>query len=317
MPSIVNSLRSLADPIRLRLLLLLEAQELSVAEIQDVLGMGQSRTSSHLGQLKRAGLVQDRRSGKNIYYSLSSITGTALNGALREILEAGRQEIPEADDDQLALQVALNRRKDKAREYFNELAGRFGEEYVPGRSWKALSRMLLQLLPPMRIVDLGAGEGTLTQLLARNAVSVIAVDNSPKMVEFGTKMAREHEIRNLEYRLGDLEAPPVEAGSADLVIFSQALHHAIKPQRALEAAYALLAPHGRVTILDLLSHNFEEARELYADTWLGFSETDVMRMLTHAGFENIATTSVHRETQPPHFEVLLAIGHKKASETSE
>jgi ArsR family transcriptional regulator len=310
MPSIVNSLRSLADPIRLRLLLLLEAQELSVAEIQDVLGMGQSRTSSHLGQLKRAGLVQDRRSGKNIYYSLSSITGTALNGALREILEAGRQEIPEADDDQLALQVALNRRKDKAREYFNELAGRFGEEYVPGRSWKALSRMLLQLLPPMRIVDLGAGEGTLTQLLARNAVSVIAVDNSPKMVEFGTKMAREHEIRNLEYRLGDLEAPPVEAGSADLVIFSQALHHAIKPQAALEAAYELLVPQGRVAILDLLSHNFEEARELYADTWLGFSETDVMRMLTHAGFQNITTTSVHREQQPPHFEVLLAIGHK-------
>ncbi len=311
MPSIVNSLRSLADPIRLRLLLLLDGRELTVAELQDVLGMGQSRTSSHLGQLKRAGLVEDRRSGKNIYYTLAPDTGEpGMNGALRKILEAGRQELSEAEDDQMALQVALNRRKDKAREYFNELAGKYGRNFVPGRSWQALSRLLLQLLPPQRIVDLGAGEGVLTQLLARNAQSVIAIDISPKMVEVGKQLAKDHDFKNLEFREGDLEDPPVAPASADLAIFSQALHHATHPQKAVDAAHRLLVPGGRIAILDLLSHTFEEARELYADTWLGFSEMELTKMLSQAGFQDIITTVVHRQKDHPYFETVLAVGRK-------
>src|SRR5438876_5076977 len=273
MTSTINLLRLLADPTRLRLLLLLEEEELSVAELQQILNMGQSRISSHLAQLKRAGVVADRRAGKNVYYGATRSAGrNGTRGRVQQIIETLAREIPETARDRTALKLALRKRQDKAREYFDELAGKFGRSYVPGRSWKALSHALISLVPRLTIVDLGAGEGTLSQLLAKSARKVIAIDNSPKMVEFGSKLARKHGIKNLEYRLGDIQDPPIANESIDLAIFSQALHHAIRPERAVAAAYRMLKKQGRVIILDLLSHRFERARELYLDHWLGLSK---------------------------------------------
>src|SRR5436309_5535811 len=169
MASTINFLRLLADPTRLRLLLLLEEDELSVAELQKILGMGQSRISSHLAQLKRAGVVEDRRSGKNVYYGARKIAGrNGAAGRVQEVMRTFAREIPETSRDRTALKLTLRKRQDKAREYFDELAGKFGRSYVPGRSWKALAHALIPLLPPQVIVDLGACEGTLSQLLARN-----------------------------------------------------------------------------------------------------------------------------------------------------
>src|SRR5581483_5336970 len=108
---------------------------------------------------------------------------------------------------------------------------------------------------------------------------VIAIDNSPRMVEYGANLAKKHGVKNLEYRLGDLEDPPVVKNSVDLVILSQALHHAIKPDRALRAAHRMLKKNGRIVVLDLLTHRFEKARELYADRWLGFSEVKLHQLL--------------------------------------
>jgi ubiquinone/menaquinone biosynthesis C-methylase UbiE/DNA-binding transcriptional ArsR family regulator len=311
MSSTINLLRLLADPTRLRLLLLLEQEELSVAELQQVLGMGQSRISSHLAQLKRAGVVEDRRAGKNVYYGAAKAAGK--NGArnrIREILQLLAREVPETARDRTALKLALRKRQDKAREYFDELAGKFGRSYVPGRSWKALSHALISLVPRLTIVDLGAGEGTLSQLLAGNARKVIAVDNSPKMVEFGSKLAKQHGFRNLEYRLGDLEDPPIAKESVDLVLLSQALHHAIKPERAIQSAHRILKRNGRIVVLDLLSHNFERARKLYSDRWLGFSEVRLHQLLEGAGFREVEVSVVSREKQNPHFQTVFATGVK-------
>ena len=306
--STVNLLRLLADPTRLRLLLLLEEEELSVAELQEILGMGQSRISSHLGQLKRAGVVDDRRSGKNVYYGPAKVSAKAQR--VREMVRILTRELPEALRDRTALKFVLRKRQEKAREYFDELAGKFGRSHVPGRSWQALAHALIALLPPQVIVDLGAGEGTLSQLLAKNARKVIAIDNSPKMVEFGSKLARKHGFKNLEYRLGDIQDPPIEKATVDLAIFSQALHHAIRPERALAAADRMLKKNGRLVILDLLAHRFEKARELYADHWLGFSEVQLHELLQKAGFKNIDVRVVSREKQSPHFQTVFATGIK-------
>ena len=311
MTSTINLLRLLADPTRLRLLLLLEEEELSVAELQQILGMGQSRISSHLAQLKRAGVVTDRRSGKNVYYGASKRVGR--NGArtgVQQIIETLAREVPETTRDRTALKLALRKRQDKAREYFDELAGKFGRSYVPGRSWKALSHALISLVPQLTIVDLGAGEGTLSQLLAKNARKVIAIDNSPKMVEFGSKLAKKHGFKNLEYRLGDLEDPPVAKESIDLVLLSQALHHAIKPERAMKAARKILKRGGRIVVLDLLSHRFEKARELYADRWLGFSEVKLHELLEDGGFREVEVSVVSREKENPQFQTVFATGVK-------
>jgi ArsR family transcriptional regulator len=162
----------------------------------------------------------------------------------------------------------------------------------------------------MVIADLGAGEGTFSQLLARRARRVIAVDNSEKMIEFGRDLAQTQGVENLEYRLGDLEDVPIDDASVDLAFFSQALHHAQHPERAAAEAFRILKPGGRIVVLDLLRHNYEEARELYADLWLGFSEVELARFLRTAGFRNIETSVVHREGETPHFETVLAVADK-------
>jgi ArsR family transcriptional regulator len=273
-----------------------------VAELQEILGMGQSRISTQLSQLKSAGLVSDERSGKNNMYSCTADLD------LMEVARAAAEEVPEVAADQTALRHLLRKRKDSARAYFDELAGRFGKDYVPGRSWKALAEALIKVLNYKVVADLGAGEGTLAQLLAQRAEKVIAVDLSPKMVEFGQALAIQNGLSNLEYRLGDIEDPPIEDRSLDLAILSQALHHAEHPQRAIDAAYRILKPGGRLIVLDLLQHQFEEARKLYADRWLGFSESTLAAMLERAGFAGIETIVADRETSPPSFQTLLGIG---------
>ena len=309
MASILKTLKLLADPSRLRILMLVEREELSVAELQEILTMGQSRISTHLAQLKQAGLVEDRRNGKSSLYRLNG-AGSKSFAELMKVAREAATEIPEAGHDSQALRLVLRRRQDKMRAYFDELAGKFGRHYVPGRSWKGLAETLLALMPPMVIADLGAGEGNFSQLLARRAKKVIAVDISEKMVEYGSELARKHGVKNLEYRQGDIEDVPIRKSSVDLAFFSQALHHARHPQQAVAEAWRILKPGGRIVVLDLLRHTYEQARELYADVWLGFTEVEVGRFLRHAGFSNVETSVVHREEEAPHLETLLAVAEK-------
>jgi ubiquinone/menaquinone biosynthesis C-methylase UbiE len=311
MPSIVKILRAAADPTRLRILLLLKAEELSVAELQEILVMGQSTISTHLSQLKHAGLVEDRRTGKSSFYSLGSTSATSGGGdVLDGILVQAETETPEAANDRAAMRTVVKKRQDKMRSFFDSMAGRLGKDYVPGKSWKSLAEALLRLMPPMTIADLGAGDGSFALLLSQRAARVIAVDSSAKMLEFGRDQAVRHGIDNVEFRLGDMEEPPVEDGTVDLVFFSQSLHHALHPERSVKQAARILRPGGRVAILDLVKHRFEEARELYADERLGFSEAELESMLTEAGFLDVSVAIVDRDPEAPQFQTLLAIGAK-------
>jgi ubiquinone/menaquinone biosynthesis C-methylase UbiE/DNA-binding transcriptional ArsR family regulator len=312
MKSILKSLRILSDANRMRVLLMVEREELSVAELQEILGMGQSTLSTHLAQLKQAGLVEDRRTGKNILYRLKQENGSSdqVISQLIPLLRQAAREIPEARQDNAALKLTLRKRQDKTRAYFDEMAGRFGREYVPGRSWKGFAEALLLLLPPMVIADIGAGEGSFSLLLAQRAKHVIAIDNSEKMVDYGIQLARKQGAKNLEYRLGDLEEIPIDNASVDVALLSQSLHHAIHPERAVAEAWRILKPGGRIAILDLGKHRFEEARELYADLWLGFSEVELESLIHKAGFQNVLTAVVHKETEAPYFQTLLAVGDK-------
>ena len=304
MPSIFKSLKLISDPTRIRILLLLETESLNVAELQEILGMGQSRISTQLSQLRQEALVTSSRSGKNNVYSISA------SDALMEVARQAAAEIPEVPADSQTLAHILRKRKDKTRAYFDNLAGKFGKSYVPGRSWKSLAEAMLKILNYKVVADLGAGEGTLAQLLAPRAEKVIAVDNSPKMVEFGKSLAKEHGLKQLDYRLGDIENPPIDEKSVDLAILSQVLHHAEHPQEALHAAYKILTPGGKIVILDLLQHSFEQAKELYADNWLGFSEVELYKMMKKAGFKEIEITIVDKECEPPHFQTLLATANR-------
>jgi ArsR family transcriptional regulator len=390
MPSIVKILRAAAEPNRLRILLLLKGEELSVAELQEILVMGQSTISTHLSQLKQAALVEDRRTGKSNFYRLAQAAearaeaahaepalaeaawaestraeskatdfggkAEAIGGSgkaaaiggkaggkgtgfspysqgtestrasapeasfaapepdrfLLNLLARAEKEIPEAAADQAARRRVLRKRQDKMRSFFDSVAGRLGRNYVPGKSWKSLAEALLRLMPPVTVADLGAGEGSFALLLSNRAKRVIAVDTSARMIEVAREEALRNGVKNVDYRLGDMEELPIANAEVDVVFFSQSLHHAQHPQRALEEAARILAPGGRIVILDLAKHRFEEAREMYADEWLGFTESELESMLQKAGFAHIEATVVDKETESPQFQTLLAVGDKQS-----
>src|SRR5258708_22915756 len=241
MSSTLKLMRALGDPTRLRIILLLERDELSVNELQEITRMGQSRISTHLKQLQEAEMVQSRREGKRTFYKLNPVADQLV----REFVEIARRaskEIPEHGSDQVNLKRILARRSEQAQLYFNQIAGRFDRSYGPGRSWQAFGLMLLPVIPPMVVADLGAGGGLLSELLARKAKNVIAVDNSAKIVQFGISKAKKNGLKNLEFRLGDIEAPPLEPASVDCALLNQALPDTLKRTNATPPTLQILRP---------------------------------------------------------------------------
>ncbi|HTY61561.1 MAG TPA: metalloregulator ArsR/SmtB family transcription factor [Acidobacteriota bacterium] len=309
MAPVLKSLRALSDATRLRIVALLEKNELSVQELQEITRLTQSRISTHLGLLQESGLVQSRREGKRTFYKLNEGSGGCGSEVLKLAFQ-GAAEMPEHSGDRINLKRILKRRQEQDQVYFNQVAGRFDRVYGPGRSWQGFGHLLLRIVPPLVVADLGSGEGLLSELLALRCKKVIAVDNSEKIVAFGAAKARKNGLQNLEFRLGDLQNPPIDPGSVDLVILSQALHHAEDPAAAIVAAYRLLRVRGQILILDLLKHRFEKARDSYGDRWLGFAESDLHRWLEDAGLRNIEISVVAREEAPPHFQTILACGEK-------
>ena len=307
----VELIKLLSDATRLRLLALLQSEPLSVVELQEIMDMGQSRISSHLALLRQAGLVEDRREGKKSFYSSKPPGEAALSRLYDCALEALAKQ-PEFEEDALNLDRVLSKRRAESEAYFNMVAGKLGKNYCPGRSWEAIGHFLLLLTPKIDVVDLGAGEGVLSQLLARKARSVVCIDNSPAMVKVGTELAREHGFENLSYKLGDIEKVPLPDNSVDLALLSQALHHAGRPEQAIAEAWRILRPGGQLVVLDLNQHNFEKARELYADRWLGFPPNRLYHWIKSSGFEEVSVDPVSKESKEPFFETLLATGIKPA-----
>src|SRR5262252_7706199 len=173
----LKALRALSDPTRLRMVALLEKDELSVNELQEVTRMGQSRISTHLGLLQESGLVASRREGKRTFYKLRAEPGQTASEFVQLAIR-GAKELPEHPSDEINLKRILARRNEQEQVYFNQVAGRFDRVYGPGRSWQAFGQLLLRILPRLTVADLGAGEGLLSGLLARRCKRVIAVDNS-------------------------------------------------------------------------------------------------------------------------------------------
>lgn len=278
-----------------------------MAELQEILGMAQSRISSQLALLRQADLVTDRREGKKAFYSLRPGLQPEQTTLIRAACDAVSDELA---DDRENLERILRKRRAYQEQYFNLIAGKLGRHYCPGRSWEAIGHLALRLAPPIVIADLGAGEGLISQLLARRAKTVWCIDNSPRMVEVGTELAKKNGLFNLTYKLGDIEKVPLPDKSVDLAILSQALHHAPHPQNAVQEAFRILRDGGQILILDLKEHGFEKAHELYADVWLGFKESALHGFLKTAGFEHVEVTTVAKEPAEPYFETLLAAGYK-------
>jgi len=301
-------LKALGDETRLRILNLLCREELSGTDLIDILNMGQSRISTHLSLLREVGLVEDRRAGRRTFYKASG-------GGQRELLDrilGDTAQAPELETDLAELESLKERRQREARSYFDRVAASFGEQILPGRTWEGLARALLTLAPGGRYVDLGIGDGLLTMMLAEVADEVTAVDLSPEMLARLEQRARREGLTNITTVEGEIDAPPLPDESHDVGVLSQALHHADDPAVALAEARRILAPAGRLLIIELLAHAEEWVRERYHHRHLGFTECELERLLEQAGFEAVRVQRAARDPQPPHFITLVGTAIRPA-----
>jgi DNA-binding transcriptional ArsR family regulator/precorrin-6B methylase 2 len=304
--------RLLGDEARLRLLRVLARERLNVTELTGVLGLAQSGVSRHLGLLKDAGLVEEERDGGFTYYRAASLDGQPLAAALQsQFDDAARDPLVRADE--ARLQEVLRLRK----ENFDVHAGpdtRDARQLVPGRSWAAWSRALGLLMPPLKVADLGCGEGYLTIEAARWASTVIAVDRSDTVLARARSLAQRRRVSNVIWKRGELEKLPVRDARVDVALLSQALHHARHPAQAVSEAARITVPGGRVLVLDLRTHEEEWVRAKLGDRRLGFDDDELRRMLADAGLSNVRVNVGSRKAGDP-FTVLVGSGTKPQAAT--
>ena len=310
--------RLLGDDARLRILRLLAAERLNVSELTGILGLAQSGVSRHLGMLKEAGLIAEQREGVYTWYRLAPRLQEADNGfgPLWPLLKAHFEQTagtPDGRADDAKLEEVRRLRK----ENFDQHSGPDARErqLVPGRSWAAWARALGHLLPAWRVADLGCGDGYLTIEASRWASRVIAVDRSRPVLERARALARRRGVRNVTWRQGEIERIPLRDASVDLAILSQALHHAADPAAAVNEASRIVAPGGRVLVLDLREHDQEWVTERLGDRWRGFSDAALTRLLKQAGLSDVTVSVGARRAGDP-FTVLVASGVKPAGPRS-
>ncbi len=299
-------LRALADETRLRILHLLAQEELSGTDLMEILNVGQSRISTHLALLKEVGLVQDRKAGRRSFYAIAP--GPAAG--FWEEVQAANDSAPEFTADAAGLRALRDRHKAARRAYFDRVAASFGDELLPGRTWEGLTRALIQLAPRARYADLGIGDGLLTLMLAEVATQVTAVDISKEMLAQLASRAKAKGIVNIELVEGDIEDLPLPDSSHDVVVASQALHHARSPARCLAEARRILVRGGRLLAIDLLAHTEEWVRDKLEHLHLGFTEQALEELIRGAGFEKVRVFRAARDPQPPHFMTLVATATK-------
>ena len=285
-PAVFGRLSALADPIRGRLLLALTRQELSVREVQAVLQLPQSTVSRHLKVLADLGLVVTRSEGTSNWYRMPV---RELAPAARRLWLAVRDEVagsPAAGRDAARLERVLAQRHVTSQRFFATAAGRWDKLRSELFGERAALVGLLGLLDEQWTVgDLGCGTGQLAATLAPFVRRVIGVDESPAMLRSARQRTRD--LANVELRTGKLEELPLGAHEVDAALLVLVLHHAGEPARVLTEAERILAPGGRLLVVDLLPHEQTEYREQMGHQWLGFAEADLREWLTEAGFEGI------------------------------
>lgn len=299
-------LKVFADATRVRLLALLEREELTVAELASITGLAQPRVSTHLARLKDAGLVRDRRAGVSAYYRFDD---DALDGAQRALWDTLRR----GSDDPLLRQDA-ERMADvlsaRAAEHnwADSVAGDMERHYSPGRTWEALARAALPLLEAGDVLDIASGDGVLAELLAPHAQRYLCLDASSKVVAAASERLRR--LPNVEVQAGDMHALPLDDASFDLVVLMHALTYATQPAQAVGEAARVMRPGARLLLTSLARHGHQSVVEAYGHVNLGFDERELSTFATRAGLQVESCDTVTRERRPPHFGVIALIARK-------
>ncbi|NKF23363.1 metalloregulator ArsR/SmtB family transcription factor [Solimonas marina] len=295
----------LSDISRQRLLLLLERHELSVAELTDITDLAQSRVSTHLARLKRAGLVQDKRAGNAAFYSATEHDGEAA--AFWKLLR-GTVDDTQARVDRERAEQLIARRK-HGQTWAESVAGRMELYYSPGRTWEATARALFGLLSLGEVVDLASGDGVLAELVAERAQRVTCVDASSTVISAARK--RLQRLSNVEFVEADMHAVPLPDAAYDHVFLMHALVYTKEPKAALQETARLLRPGGKLIVAALAEHTHEEAMRAYDHVNLGISPERLRKLLSACGYRVESCRVSSHEPRPPYFGVITAIATKE------
>ncbi len=308
-----SRLKVFADATRVRLLALLEGEELTVAELSSITRLAQPRVSTHLARLKEAGLVRDRRAGVSAYYRFDDAALDSAQRALWQTLREGSDDPLLRQDAERVPEVLAARATEQ--NWADSVAGDMERHYSPGRTWEALARSALPLLHPGDVLDIASGDGVLAELLAPHSHRYICLDASTKVVVAASERLRR--LANVEVREGDMHALPFDDAHFDLVVLMHALTYADRPDKAVAEAARVLRPGGRLLLTSLARHEHRGAVEAYGHVNLGFSEQDLLGFVEAAGLQVVNCATVTRERRPPHFEVIALIGSKSAALTDK
>jgi ubiquinone/menaquinone biosynthesis C-methylase UbiE len=299
-PPILDRMQVLSDPIRSRLLVVLERAELTVSELCRVLQLPQSTVSRHLRVLADDGWIASRREGTNRHYSM---TGEALPVEAKELWALVQGHLVSTDStqqDNQRLDSVLRRQRSRSRQFFDRSAGEWDEVRHNLFGDRVELAALLAFIDDRWVVgDLGCGTGRATELIAAGVERVIAVDGSESML--GEAARRLEGVDNVDLRAGDLEDLPIGDGELDAALMVLVLHHLDDPSKALAEVARTLRPGGRLVILDMVPHDRLQYQQEMGHAWLGFSETDATSRLQSAGFEAVGyrTLSPDPEARGP------------------
>jgi SAM-dependent methyltransferase len=305
----VALLALLADPTRLRLLHLCDGEELTVAELQRITDLPQSRVSTHLGKLRAAGLLLDRRAGTSTFYMLRT---EALSEEVLGVWDLLRTK--SADDrvlqaDRKRRDAVVDARRTQAA-WPDEVAGRMEHHYSPGRTWEATARGLIGLLHLGDVLDIGSGDGVIASLLAGRARSLTCLDHSERVLEAArNRLGPQH---NVDLRLGDMHALPFADASFDQVLHLHALTYSHDPAAALAEAHRVLRPGGDLVLLTLHEHAHADVTASYSQVNNGFAPADLQALAAEAGFRVSHCDVTSRERRKPYFEVVSVFASKPA-----
>jgi ArsR family transcriptional regulator len=306
--SMFEHLTTLSDPLRCRLLRILERHELTVSEMCTVLQLPQSTVSRHLKTLADAGWVGSRRDGTSRYYRMALDDIDAGGQRLWPLIREQVSSPSGADQDERRLASVLARRRTKSQQFFSTASGEWDRLRATlfGSTFH-LHALAALAAPTWRVADLGCGTGELTALLAPHVARVTGVDGSADMLQAAARRLAGQS--NVDLRLGTLEAVPLADGAVDLATMALVLHHLPEPARVLAEAYRVLTGGGRVLIIDMLPHDRAEYQQQMGHVWLGFSESQITKLLTGAGFTavRVRPLPIDPEAKGPALFVAVAI----------
>jgi ubiquinone/menaquinone biosynthesis C-methylase UbiE/DNA-binding transcriptional ArsR family regulator len=307
----------IAEPSRVRLLALLADQELTVNELCAVTELGQSRVSTHLGKLREAGLVRDRRAGGSTFYRMANGDLPAPARKLWSVVAADLDDAQLGADRRRCAAVlharAARSQAQKDGRWPDTIAGEMERHYSPGRTWEALGRGLIGLFDLGDVLDAGAGDGATAQLLAPRARSITCVDLSETLIDAARVRLAAHP--HVRAEVADLHELPFSDRSFDQVLLLNVLTHLRTPGRALAELGRVLRPDGRLALVTLAPHVHLETTKGYGHVHAGFQPAEVRKLLEKAGLkvEHCAVTS--RERRAPYFEVVTAFATKARGKT--